>query len=90
MIVLSQESKALFEEMAQEAQNWNGTPLLPVLSRAQKGNLTDLKRKGLVFTEDDGDGFQWVFFTSAGKNVAHELGIACTSWIQGPFPSEVS
>jgi hypothetical protein len=60
----------LFLSLAEDAPNWSGTPLVEV-SEAEKGNLTQLKRAGLIRTmEDRGDIF--ATFTDAGKALAAE------------------
>lgn len=73
-ITLTPASLALFLAYAKDAKNWNGTPLVGGnvgASPADKGNLTDLKTKGLVETFRD-DGCTWLEFTDAGKALAAE------------------
>jgi hypothetical protein len=65
-------TEKLFKELADDAGNWSGTPLLDI-SSAQRGNLTDLKKLGLVTTWRD-EGCDWVNFTDAGKALAAEMG----------------
>ena len=61
-------SEKLMSELAHDGPNWNGNPLLPILSATEKGNLTDLKVKGLLDTEEDTeDNCVWVFFTALGR-----------------------
>lgn len=72
-IELTAASLNLFKDLAEDASNWNGTPLLDITS-AQRGNLTDLKKNGLVETFKD-EGCDWVSFTDAGEAFAAELGI---------------
>jgi hypothetical protein len=78
---LTKESKELFTELAEDADNWSGTPLYERTDAASKGNLTDLKKKGLITTHsddgcNDGDPCTWVSFTEAGTAYANdELGI---------------
>lgn len=70
---LTQETKRVFLAYAKDAGNWNGTPLVDG-SKAERGNLTHLKRAGLVETFVD-DGHKWLTFTEAGKAVALANGI---------------
>jgi len=65
-------TEKLFKELAEDAANWSGTPLLDITA-AQRGNLTDLKKLGLVTTWRD-EGCDWVDFTDAGKALAAEMG----------------
>lgn len=70
---LTPASLALFLDLARDADNWSGTPLIDVTD-AERGNLTDLKVKGLLTTfEDRGDAF--AVFTDAGNALAAEHGI---------------
>ena len=64
--VLSQGSRKLLEELANEAPNWSGSPLLPDLKKKEEGYLTDLKKKGLITTDID-EGCVWVYFTQCGE-----------------------
>ncbi len=69
---LTTASLALFKSLVEDAPNWSGTPAAWV-SAAERGNLTDLKVKGLLTTfVDNGDPF--AEFTDAGKAFAAELG----------------
>lgn len=81
-IELTVESKNLFVDLAEDAPNWGGTPLWDGNvggGAAANGNLTDLKKKGLIKTwEDEGD--VWVEFTEAGKEYAESLGIDTESF----------
>jgi hypothetical protein len=78
---LTPASHALFIAYAMDAGNWGGTPLVGGNvggSKADAGNLTDLKQKGLLETFDDaGDAF--VLFTDAGKEyaAAHGVNVDC-------------
>ena len=59
-------SAQLFEELAKDAGNWNGNPLIDFDGRPEKkGHLTDLKRKGLIETFDD-NGCTFAQFTLRG------------------------
>lgn len=72
-------SLKLFLDLASDAGNWSGQPLFGGNvgnSPADKGNLTHLKKLGLVRTEeDDDDGNVWVIFTKAGREFARENGV---------------
>jgi hypothetical protein len=77
MIKITEASKALFVEIAKDAGNWGS--MVPTdgnidLTGAQRGNLTQLKKAGLVFTERH-DGSAWIMFTDSGTAYAAELGI---------------
>ena len=65
-------TKALFVTFAEDADNWSGTPLLDITA-AERGNLSDLKKRGLVKTMRD-EGCDWVIFTEAGVAFGAELG----------------
>lgn len=74
-------SKALFVDFAQDAGNWNGMPLIGgnvmiTNAKADRGNLTQLKKAGLVETEYDSfERLTWLTFTEDGERYAIELGI---------------
>ena len=67
----------LFLDYAEDAGNWSGTPLVGGNvggSKEDRGNLTQLKRAGLLTTfAEDGD--TWISFTPEGKRLAAEHGI---------------
>jgi len=71
---LTPQSLALFLSLAEQADSWSGTPLLEITSE-ERGNLTQLKKAGLLSTfEHDGD--DWVRFSEEGKAYAsHHHGI---------------
>jgi hypothetical protein len=76
---ITPDSLNLFLALANDADNWGGTPLLE-LSPAERGNLTQLKQADLLTTfTDPEDGCVFAEFTDAGVAlaVAHgiELGI---------------
>lgn len=75
---LTPASLALFRELAGWAGDWSGTPLVD-LTASQRGNLTDLKRNGLLTTFDD-DGCLFAMFTQAGVDLAASIDIDL-SWI---------
>ena len=74
---LTEKSLALFLAYAKDAGNWSGVPLVGGNiggSKEDAGNLTDLKRKGLVTTHRD-EGLDWVSFTGSGIAFAKEHGV---------------
>jgi len=77
MTTLTDRSLELFLDYARDAGNWSGTPLVGGNvggSKEDRGNLTHLKRAGLITTATDGP-HKWVVFTDAGKRFAAEHGI---------------
>lgn len=76
-IELTEASKALFLAYAKDAANWSGTPLVGGNvggSKQDAGNLTDLKKKGLLTTFKS-DGLEWVSFTNLGRDYAYAMGV---------------
>lgn len=74
---LTPASLKLFLEYADDAGNWNGTPLVGGNvggSARDRGNLTHLKISGLITTDRD-EGCTWVSFTAAGIALAALHGI---------------
>jgi hypothetical protein len=76
---LTERSKELFRLYAKDACNWSGTPLVGGNvggSKEDRGNLTQLKRAGLITTDvDPEDRTTWIAFTEKGKEYARTLGI---------------
>lgn len=77
-IELSDASKTLFVALIKDAGNWSGSPLWGGNiggSKKDNGNLMDLKKKGLLVTEQDDENkkCQWVHFTKDGVNYASSL-----------------
>lgn len=73
---ITDKSLALFLEYARDAGNWSGTPLVGGNvggSKEDRGNLTQLKKAGLV-TTDESEGNRWLIFTQAGRELAREHG----------------
>lgn len=73
---ITQASFDLFKKFAMDAGNWGGMPLVGgnfQLSQADKGNLTDLKKHGLLTTWVD-EGLAWVQFTDRGAEIGRTLG----------------
>ena len=75
-INLTSASLELFKSLVEDAPNWSGSPLITV-SHAERGNLTHLKKLGLLETFDD-RGDMFAVFTDAGKQFATELGYDAT------------
>jgi hypothetical protein len=74
---LTHASQLLFLAYAEDACNWSGN--VPVGgnvggSKEDRGNLTQLKKAGLITTWTD-EGWTWINFTEAGKRKAAEHGI---------------
>lgn len=63
---LTEASQALFVAIAKNYHNWSGTPpCYDHITKETRGNLTQLKRAGLVTTFRS-DGEEWIAFTEAG------------------------
>lgn len=74
MTNISKDSLNLFIALASDADNWSGQPLIDI-TKEQRGNLSDLKKKGLITTFRD-DGCDWADFTDEGIALAAEHGIS--------------
>jgi hypothetical protein len=70
---MTNESLALFKDLIEDAPNWNGQPLLDI-SKEERGNLTQLKREGLLKTVED-EGNTFALFTQKGISYAREIGL---------------
>lgn len=70
---LTPASLELFLGLAEDAVNWSGSPLVTV-TPAQRGNLTHLKRVGLLDTFED-EGCVFAIFTESGRALAVEHGV---------------
>jgi len=71
---LSNGALSLFKELATDAPNWHGEPLLDISSPEDKGYLTALKKLELITTSSD-EGWTWARFTKLGEELAYELAI---------------
>jgi hypothetical protein len=86
-LYLTPDVLALFDALAADAANWSGSPLFGGnvgRDPAHKGHLANLKKAGLVTTQEDDDAGKrdmngrrlpptyWVYFTDAGKALAAE------------------
>lgn len=70
-------SLSLFLAYARDAANWSGTPCVGGNvggTREDQGNLTQLKRAGLLTTFES-DGSTFVQFTDAGRALARSHGV---------------
>lgn len=76
MTTITEASLDLFLDYAADAGNWSGMPLVGGNvggTKEERGNLTQLKKAGLITTMDD-DGV-WIIFTDAGRELAAKHGI---------------
>ena len=75
---LTPTSAQLFIALAKDAGNWSDMPLLHDgnvdTNLATRGNITDLKVKGLIKTTRD-EGCTWVLFTEAGSALAATVNV---------------
>ena len=82
-ITMTEETEKLFTELVNDAANWSGMPLWDGNvsgGKERRGNLTNLKRLGLVKPQTD-EGCTWVCFTAAGNKLAAEMDLdAPTIW----------
>ena len=74
-------SHDVFMMYAEDAGNWGGVPMVGANvggTKEERGNLTNLKKAGLIetFTDDDGpETCIWIEFTEAGLAYSLEHGI---------------
>jgi hypothetical protein len=76
-MTMTDRSLQLFLAYARDAGNWSGTPCVGGNvggSKEDRGNLTQLKRAGLIKTFNS-DGCTFVQFTDTGRKLAAEHGI---------------
>ena len=77
MINITETSKNLFLAFARDAGNWSGMPCVGGNvggSKEDRGNITQLKKAGLITTFAD-EGQTWVLFTKAGIEFAKAAGV---------------
>jgi hypothetical protein len=77
-IDITEASRKLFVELAEDAGDWSymvPTDGNVVVTKEQRGNLTQLKKAGLIATQFS-DGATWVLFTAKGVEYAKENGVA--------------
>jgi hypothetical protein len=65
---LTPESYNLLVSLIKDAPNWEGQPLIDI-SKEQRGNLSDLKRRGFLDTFRD-EGCMFAIFTPLGAEFA--------------------
>jgi len=72
-IKLTEATHELFKRFANEAGDWAGCPLLDITD-SERGNLSDLKKKGLLTTIKDDDNVlvTWVNFTESGLKYIYD------------------
>jgi hypothetical protein len=76
-IGITETSLKVFTAYAKDAGNWSGQPLIGGNvggSKEERGNLTQLKKAGLITTFRS-DGLDWMSFTDKGKELAASMGI---------------
>lgn len=76
---ITDKSLEIFKAYAEDACNWGGTPLVggnvrPGEEKADRGNITQLKKAGLIETFND-EGHTWMDFTPKGVAFALSMGI---------------
>ena len=74
---ITSKSLELFLAYARDAGNWSGTPLIGGNVGGDvegRGNLTQLKRAGLIRTLT-AEGNTWILFTGSGRALAASHGI---------------
>ena len=75
---ITNRSLEVFTAYAKDACNWSGTPLVGGNVQGKeaedRGNLTQLKKAGLIETATD-EGCTWIYFTDDGKAFAESMGI---------------
>lgn len=75
---ITPQSLEVFLAYAKDAANWGGTPLVGGNvggGPEERGNLTQLKKAGLIQTSRD-DGATFVHFTDAGEALAAQHGLS--------------
>lgn len=79
---ITAESLRVFLAYANDAGNWSGMPLVGGNvggGPEERGNLTQLKRAGLIRTSKE-EGNTWLFFTAEGVALAAEHGVDLSAW----------
>ena len=83
---LTEQSLALFLWYAEDAGNWGGLPWLSGnrdFTAADRGNLTQLKKAGLLRTQEHEPGQAYIQFTAKGAELAAEHGIDISEYVEG-------
>ena len=70
MIKMTKTTEALFIHLVKDAPNWSGQPIINVTAEL-RGNLADLKKKGLITTHVE-EGNTWCTFTAKGEQVSED------------------
>lgn len=78
---LTSDSLETFKMYAKDAGNWSGNPWVSTgnisPTKEQRGNISDLIKKGLIKTQNYGEGRGlFIIFTASGEALAEELGIS--------------
>lgn len=84
-MTLTQRTQDLFLAYARDAANWSGTPLVGGNvggSKEDRGNLTQMKRAGLVTTFEE-EGCTWIKFTPAGVALAKSADVEIAWVLEG-------
>ncbi len=90
---LTNRSLQLFLAYARDAGNWSGNPLIGGNvggSKEDRGNITQLKRAGLITTSEHERGLAYISFTAEGIALAAQHGIEMAlakcerCWRSGP------
>lgn len=76
---MSYASYDLLRDLILDAPNWSGQPLIDI-TKEQRGNLSDLKRRGFLKTFKD-EGCMFAIFTDLGKVAAERFGINIASML---------
>jgi hypothetical protein len=72
---MTAETWDLFKDIVGDMGNWSGTPpCYNHITAARRGNLADLKKRGLVSTFES-DGEEWISVEAPGLSLARELGL---------------
>lgn len=83
MADITERSLELFLAYAEDAGNWGGTPLVGGNvggSKEDRGNLTQLKKAGLITTFSDEPGSHWIRFTDTGRALAAQHSVEIPDW----------
>lgn len=65
----------LFIELARDAENWGGTPLVDGNVDCPRDLLEELRDLEYIGIDPEGNRWEWVRFTAKGRRYAAELGI---------------
>ena len=83
-IELTPASLETFTLYANDAANWCGSPWVSEgnvwPTKAMRGNLSDLVKKGLIEIHDYDEGDKVIWFTESGRALAESLEINLDMW----------